>query len=79
MIRIGKVMSVNASAKSVCVRFAEQDIISAPLKVLTFKTRAVLDETVINADSRLPAVNDVVLCIYENGFNSDGYVLGVIK
>lgn len=32
----------------------------------------------VNISPWMPSINDIVLCIYDDGFNGDGYVLGAL-
>lgn len=88
-IRVGIVQQVNAGTRQVRVHFPDVEITSDWLKVLS----ASISLTIHNANGEdlpthshsaaaavsMPAVDDVVLCVYSGGFNSDGYVLGVLK
>ena len=66
-LRIGKVTAVDAAKKTVRVQYTDENIVSNPLKVLQ------------HGGSWMPALNNLVLCGFPYDFNSDGFVLGVIK
>jgi len=93
-IRIGKVSAVDAGNRLVRVRFEDINITSGWLKVLdtTPSTRYEdapkneprtdcenLHYHKINFISWFPDIGDLVLCLYNSGFNEDGYVLGALK
>lgn len=93
MLRIGKVTSVNASNRTVRVRFEDVNITSGWLKVLrsppfigndeppkevpkTEKEEAKTHFHKLNIIPWFPVVGETVLCLYNSGFNEDGYVIG---
>ncbi len=93
-IRIGKVSAVDKQNRLVRVRFSDIDITSGWLKVLdttpsthyedapqysTRTERESLHYHQIKFISWFPAVGDLVLCLYNSGFNEDGFVLGTLK
>ena len=93
IVRKGKVSSVNVQTREVRVYFPDDDFVSGWLKVLknspfiprTEETSGGSGEASFASHSHnitiepwLPSVDDVVICIYENGFNGDGYVLGAL-
>lgn len=67
IVRIGTVTAVNSSEKTVRVLFPEEEIVSDWLTVVQ------------RGEKWLPSVNDPVLCLYNDGTDGDGYVLGVTK
>ena len=92
-VRIGKVSSVNAATREVRVFFEDVNIMSGWLKVLknspfipktesasggSGESSFALHYHNIQISPWLPSVNDVVLCIYNTEFNSDGFVLGAL-
>lgn len=64
MVRIGTVQ--NISGTQVRVLFPDVGIVSGWL-------------TVVNSSLAMPSVGDTVLCIYGEGFNADGYVIGGLQ
>lgn len=66
MIRKGTVSDLDAAKRQVRVYFPDVDIVSGWLKVVS------------TAEPWMPDIDDVVLCLYDSGFNADGYVLGVL-
>ena len=64
-MRIGTVQEVTYN--TVRVFFHEDGIMSGELHVLR------------TSEAWMPNINDRVLVIYPDGFNSEGYVLGVIQ
>lgn len=88
-IRIGQVSQIDAGSKQVRVFFPDVEIMSGWLKVLTLSVSITVNSAsgvdlpfhshTGTASVNMPSVGDVVLCVYSGGFNSDGYVLGVIK
>ena len=65
-MRIGIVQEV-APDNTVRVYFPDDALMSGPLHVLR------------QSDEWLPDINDSVLVIYPDGFNSEGFILGVIQ
>lgn len=93
-IRIGRVSNINASDRTVRVQFPDVDIVSGWLKVIyrppyipqTQNTSGGEGEESFAEHSHaitvvewMPAIGDTVLCIYGDGFNSDGFVLGALR
>lgn len=74
-LRIGKVHSVDEEKWCVRVFFEDAKIMSGWLKVVKNPARNYLGEYYL---PWFPKINDTVLCIYGDGFNSDGFVLGAI-
>lgn len=86
-LRIGKVSAVNVGKRMVRVRFLDVDITSGWLKVLRSPPSAGSAEESktevkqehfheINFIPWFPEIGENVLCIYNSGFNEDGYVIG---
>ncbi len=65
-MRIGTVQEVGYD-NTVRVYFPDDALMSGPLHVLR------------QGDEWLPEINDTVIVIYPDGFNSEGYILGVIE
>lgn len=93
-VRVGKVSDVKKTERTARVHFPDVDIISGWLKVIyrppyiprTEKTSGGEGEEAfaehlheITVIEWMPNVGDTVLCLYADGFNSDGYVLGAIR
>lgn len=83
-LRVGKVVEVNQGNKTVRALFPEDGLVSAQLKVLQAPLTISIGTTdehthTAEASAFMPALNDIVLCIYNDGPNADGYVLGVIQ
>ncbi len=93
-IRIGQVSAVDLQKRMVRVRFSDIDMTSGWLKVLdttpsTFyedypKTEPRTDRENLHYHkmsliSWFPDIGELVLCLYNSGFNEDGYVLGALK
>lgn len=93
IVRKGKVSFVDTEKREVRVYFLEDDFMSGWLKVLkntpfipsTEKTEGgvgdnsfALHSHDVKAKDWLPEIDDTVICIYETGFNGDGYVLGAL-
>nr|DAY55163.1 MAG TPA: type VI secretion protein [Caudoviricetes sp.] len=90
IIRIGQVSEVNESEHMVRVHFADVDIVSGWLKVIRsppfIPKKGVAQETEtadlhkheIKIAPWFPDIGDTVLCIYNPGFNEDGYVMGAL-
>lgn len=92
-LRIGTVSDVNGSNRTVRVHFPDVDIVSGWLIVIyrpmhISETQAASGGSGeaafashshgISASEWMPSVGDNVLCIYGDGFSSDGYVLGAL-
>lgn len=93
-VRVGTVSDVNKNERTARVHFPDVDIVSGWLKVIyrppyipqTEKTSGGEGEEAfaehlheIKVIEWMPEIGDTVLCLYTEGFNSDGYVLGAIK
>lgn len=88
IVRIGEVTEVNSTERTARVHFPDVDIVSDWLKVIKsppfIPKKGVKQETEIeNLHSHevkiepwFPDIGDIVLCIYNPGFNEDGYVIG---
>ena len=81
MIRIGQVQSVEGTRARVF--FPDLQLMSDRLYVLqhpaTLETTEAQDHThKVDAGRWAPAIGDVVLCLYDDSFNGNGYILGVI-
>ncbi|MGN0787131.1 MAG: phage baseplate assembly protein V [Christensenellales bacterium] len=76
-IRIGTVSDVNISAKRARVYFEEYEIMSDWLPVCSATPEVIGGDTSLSP--WLPKIGSKVLCIYEGGFNADGYVIGGIS
>ena len=92
-LRIGIVSEVNGSDRTARVRFLDVDIVSGWLKIIYRPMRISGTQAVsggsgeaafashshpVSASEWMPSVGDNVLCIYGDGFSSDGYVLGAL-
>lgn len=70
MVRVGIVSSRDTSEHTVRCFFPDRDnAMSGWLRVLKSP----------GTSSTLPGINDRVLVVYPDGFNMDGYVMGVIQ
>ncbi len=89
IIRIGKVTDIKINSRQVRVHFPDVNIISGWLKITCGSSAKVQYQTsseLTNTESEhthnvvispwLPEIGDTVLCIYNPGFNEDGFVLG---
>ena len=83
VIRIGKVFATDLSNRSVRVQFADVGITSGWLKVIKTMPSNIYRTEVseehshgINPAPWFPSVDDIVVCLYNPGFNEDGYVIG---
>ena len=65
-LRIGVVTDTDEENSQVRVHFPDVDIVSDWIKV-------------IQTSPWMPQIDDLVLCVYDSGFNGDGYVLGALK
>lgn len=74
-IRCGKVHSIDEKKRLVRVFFEDAKIMSGWLKVISSPSKNFVGEEL---QPWLPKVNDTVLCLYNGGFNADGYVVGGI-
>lgn len=90
-LRIGQVSAVDTGRRMVRVRFPDVEITSGWLKVLntapatgsgctadypSHTQEAEKHTHDINLISWFPKVGDMVLCVYNTGFNEDGFVIG---
>lgn len=66
MVRVGKVTAVDTVKRQVRVHFPDVDIVSDWLTIVRRGTD----------DQWFPYVGEAVLCLYREGFNASGYVLG---
>lgn len=91
IVRIGKVSALNTSNRTVRVLFASEDIVSGWLKVIKSPPPIGCKDGTDNKTEEgqghrhgltvypwFPAIGDTVLCIYNPGFNEDGYVIGAL-
>ncbi len=86
MIRIGKVSNISTKNRTARVMFEDVGIVSDWLRViksppLTSKTESGGgDEEAHTHDivqaPWMPSIGDTVLCLYDDCFNGDGYILG---
>lgn len=91
MIRIGKVSNINTANRTARVMFDDVGIVSDWLKViksppLTTKTAYSSGGTGVASFAShkhdivqtpwMPGIGDTVLCLYDDSFNGDGYILG---
>ncbi len=89
IIRIGKVTDLKADSRQVRVHFPDVNVVSGWLKIAcgsSVKAQYQTNSELINTESEhahnvvippwIPEIGDVVLCIYNPGFNEDGFVLG---
>ena len=84
-VRIGTVTEVDEGKMQARVNFPDTGIVSGWLTILRHKSRVGDDEKTEEADGHkhevklkhwIPEVGDAVLCLYAEGFNADGYILG---
>lgn len=88
-MRIGKVCNADESNRTVRVIFEEEGFTSGWLKVLKnpptiFPNGGAADETDEKKEHKhklsihpwMPRIGEIVLCIYDDSFNADGYVIG---
>ncbi len=82
MIRIGTVADINSDYRTVRVAFAEADnLVSDWLKVISTPpvvTAVTDEETDLTVEAWMPREGDTVICLYDDGPNADGYVIGGI-
>ena len=82
MIRIGTVAEINSDDRTVRVAFAEADnLVSDWLKVISTPpvvTAVAEEETELIVEAWMPRVGNTVICLYDDGPNADGYVIGGI-
>lgn len=93
ILRIGMVQSVDKEKRTVRVFFSDVNMMSGELKVLKSPPFIGIKDPPLDVDKTkeklshyheleifpwLPKVGDTVLCIYNPGFNEDGFVLGAI-
>jgi len=77
--RIGTISSIDTSNRTARVKFSDKnDLVSAPLRVLKNPPLANIENTTdkIIISPWLPAVGDMVLCIYIPNGESDGFIIG---
>ena len=81
MVRIGKITDVKESDRTARAVFEDTGLVSGWLKVLASPPKV----EVKTADGHthdtevkpwMPEVNDIVLVVYRDGFNEDGFVVG---
>ncbi len=81
MVRVGIVSSIKSDKKQVCCFFPDMsDMVSDWLYVLQRPKEKVLNDDGYNGrvDYWMPKVNDRVLVLYPEGWNTNGYVMGAI-
>lgn len=93
MVRVGTVSDVNKSNRTVRVHFPDVDIISGWLKVIYRPPYIPKSETAVGGEGEeafaehyhditviewMPDVGATVLCLFNESFNGDGYVLGAL-
>ena len=81
LVRVGYVSDVNSSNGTARVAFPDMnDMVSDWLYVMRYPHMSVtVDTTQTDVADWFPAVNDKVLVLMAYGFNSDGFILGVIQ
>ena len=91
-LRIGKVTDINEADRTVRVYFEDVKIASDWLKVIVNTPSASNSDTPRTGVSGnddphyhdisfipwFPKIGDIVLCVYNTGFNEDGFVIGGI-
>ncbi len=81
-IRVGNVTAVDEDNMKARVKFPDTGIVSDWLTIMRHKSRIESTESSdghtheVKLKHALPEVGDSVICIYGEGFNSDGYILG---
>ena len=93
-VRIGTVSDVNSADRTARVHFPDVDIMSDWLKVIYRPPFIPRTESASGGSGEaefaehthdikvvewLPDVGDPVLCLFVEGFNGDGYILGALK
>lgn len=91
-LRVGTVSAVDMANLAARVRFDADDVTSGWLKVLqsppiVTASGKVDDESGSDKDVEIkvevsawvPAVGETVVCIYGDGFNADGYIIGGLR
>lgn len=93
ILRIGKVQSLNTANRTVRVFFADINMMSGEMKVLKSPPFIGIEEEPkdLNKTKKeqghyheldilpwFPQIGDSVLCLYNPGFNEDGYVIGAL-
>ena len=92
-LRVGTVSAVDAASLSARVRFEVDDVTSWWLKVLQTPPTVAASGTFFDEEKGedqdvtvkvevaawFPVVGETVLCIYGEGFNSDGYIIGGLR
>lgn len=77
-MRLGKVISVNEGNRTARVRFDNLDSMQSRSLHILDRPRIVIVEG-IEYPVKLwtPKINDIVLCIYPEGIDGTGYILGL--
>lgn len=88
-LRIGKVSAVDMGSLSARVMFYADSITSGWLKVVQSPTAVTATGKVTEEDKEVeitpkvaawfPVVGEMVLCIYDDYFNGDGFIIGGIR
>lgn len=92
-LRVGKVSSVDVANLAARVQFDADNVTSGWLKVLQtppkvtasgkfYDSESGSDKNVeikVDVSAWMPAVGDTVVCIYGDGFNADGYIIGGLR
>lgn len=89
-VRIGKVSAVDEENRAARVRFDADNVTSGWLKVLysppTVTTGGENNgdeendgESGVKVSAWLPTVGETVVCLYGDGFNADGYIIGGLR
>ena len=92
-LRIGTVSSIKSGERKVRVKFPDTGIMSGWLHVVQSFELPDHDTHYPEPECSdccktcpftgnktwMPKVNDTVMCIYDSGFNADGYVMGVLR
>lgn len=76
-LRIGQVSSVNPATHSARVFFPDEKIVSDWLKVVK-SPPTVTASVAVTVAPWMPNINDVVLAVYNDEFNADGFILGAL-
>lgn len=90
-LRVGKVSAVDVANLAARVRFDADNVTSGWLKVLQTPPKVTATgkfdddgdekdvEITIAVSAWMPAVGEMVVCIYGDGFNADGYIIGGLR
>ncbi|MDE6727915.1 MAG: hypothetical protein K2J80_08250 [Oscillospiraceae bacterium] len=90
-LRVGRVSAVDAANLAARVRFDADDVTSGWLKILQTPPGVAATgrfdddgdekdvEITVTVSAWMPAVGETVVCIYGEGFNADGYIIGGLK